>query len=227
MEAGACVRRCSRGRAVACLALTFVATACADLKLPPRATLSTRRSGDSRYDRFLDRWTRRAEVYNGLEARVFVAATFQSRAFREARVARVASFASLSPQEAEAMLAAERKAHGEAIEVFLGLHANERRFDDLARPKSIWRICLVGEAGEAVPLSIERVPRPDANLISLYPFLEPFWSGYRIRFPRTFANGAQVIPEGSPKAIVRLSSSVGKIELGFDLDPDVGGPGWP
>ena len=145
-----------------CLAGALVAGAlplcgCAQMLRPPRAgpeapTVADK-AAEARYQEVLSRFTQRAEIYQGLDTRMFIAATLQAMAFRQARVERVADLRSLPRAEVEAALAKEKKEHGEVLEVFLGVHANERRLDDLARPGSIWRVALVSEAGEVVPVS--------------------------------------------------------------------------
>lgn len=194
---------------------------CADMLRPPRVTPLQARAGDRapRYEKALARWSRHAEIYQGLDARMFFAATLQGTEFREARVAEIAGFRALSLEAVQTMLEEERRVHAEGLELMVGVHANERRFDDLSRARSIWSVALVSEAGEVAPLSIERIARPDANLLSLYPYLEPFWTAYRIRFPRTFANGAQVLPLGSKRVSVRFASSLGKAQLTWELEP--------
>jgi hypothetical protein len=204
---------------------------CASLTRPPRVGPELPSDGDreaqARYLEVLERNTAHREIYDLFDSRAFLAATLQTTAFREARAKRVAQFRALVAADAEALLAAERKAHEESLEVILGLHANEKRFDDLHRPNSIWTLALVTEAGEAVPLSVERLPRPDANMFTLYPYLSSFWSQYRIRFPRTLASGAPLLPMGAKKATLRLASSVGKAELAFALDSGATGAAWP
>jgi hypothetical protein len=142
-------------------------------------------------------------------------------------VAREAAFHSRPAADVETLLAAERKTHGEVLEVMLALHANEHRFDDLGRPTSIWRVALVSEAGEVVASAIERVQRPDASLVALYPFFEPFWTGYRLRFPRELSAGGPLLPAGAKKVTLRLSSAVGKVELPYDLEAGSAGAPWP
>lgn len=218
-------------RALPILAALLLA-GCADMLRPPRVTPLQARAGGRapRYEKALARWSRHAEIYQGLDARMFFAATLQGLEFREARVAEVAGFRALSTEATQVMLDEERRAHGEVLELMVGVHANERRFDDFGRARSIWSVSLVSEAGETAPLSIERIARPDANLLSLYPYLEPFWTAYRVRFPRTFANGAQVLPVGSKRVLLRFASSLGKAELAWDLEPPlaaVSEAAWP
>ena len=53
--------------------------------------------------------------------------------------------------------------------------------------------------------------------MALYPYLTPFWVAYRIRFPLLDPAGAPLFPADGP-LLLRLSSSVGRLEFRFDGD---------
>ncbi len=212
-------RRCAA--AVAACAALALGAGCPAMLRPPRVGPEAPRVGDAeaerRYQEVLDRWTRSAEIYEGLDTRLFVAATFQAAAFRAARAERTATFLSLARPEAEALLAGQLREAAEGLDVVLGVHANDRRLDDFSRPDSVWRLALVSEAGEAAPASIVKLDAADPNLRALYPYLAAYWTAYRVRFPRTFDNGAQVLPEKAQSFALRVSSAVGKAEVRWDL----------
>ncbi|MGC4116441.1 MAG: hypothetical protein QM765_18065 [Myxococcales bacterium] len=230
MNGGA--RRRLAAVATACT-LALALGGCPSMMRPPRAGSEapklSDREAEKRYQDVLGQWTRRAEIYDGLDSQAFLAATFQPLVFREARVERVAAFGSLPKADAEAMLAQERQKHAAGLDFVLGLYANEKRFDDLANPDSVWKLALATEAGEEAPLSIVKLDAADPNLRALYPYLDAYWTAYQIRFARTFANGAQVVPATTQGLVLRLSSSVGKAELRWDLAalPASGAPAWP
>ncbi|HZH03048.1 MAG TPA: hypothetical protein VEY30_04630, partial [Myxococcaceae bacterium] len=157
---------------------------------------------EAAYQEVLAQYTARDEVYALFDTRMFVGATYQSTAFREARVRRTALFQVLPPAEVEPRLAAER-AEAEAFHDFvLGVHMNDLRYDDFGRPKSIWRVALVTGDGEITSESIQRIGRSDLNLRALYPYMGTFWVAYRVRFPVKRADGSPVI--SSPGAPVTL-----------------------
>lgn len=220
-----------RGAAVA-LAGAVLLAGCASMLRPPRvgpepATLADK-DAERAYQAVLERWTRRAEIYDGLDSRLFLAGTLQSWTFREARSRRVAAFRGLCASEVETLLGDERKAHAESIELVLGVHANERRWDDLARPASTWHVVLATESGEVAATSVARMTKPWPNLTALYPYLDTFWTGYTIRFPRALPGGAPVVPPQAQKVTVRVASSLGKAELRWDLDaPSAAATDWP
>jgi hypothetical protein len=40
-----------------------------------------------------------------------------------------------------------------------------------------------------------------------------FWVGYRVRFPTTFPDGRPVILPETERVVLRMSSSLGKVEM--------------
>jgi len=215
------------------LLVAVVSLGCSRMLVPPRIGPAAPRVGDAatelRYQDILTRWTRRAEIYDGLDSRVFFVSTFHAMEFRLAKVERVAAFRALPEFDRNALMESERNDHATGLEVLLGVHANERRFDDFSRRDSMWRIALATDAGEALPVSIERLPRPDVSLRAVYPYLEPFWTAYRVRFPRTFPNGVRVFPEGTDRFELRLSSPVGNARMLYVVPKayEVESVSWP
>jgi hypothetical protein len=143
-------------------------------------------------------------VYDLLDTRLFVYATHESTAFLEARVRRYARFRSLPLEEERAALEAERRRLEKVTEFHLAVHANDPRMDDFDRPNSMWRLALAAQGRESSPLSVERVGRTNPEQRAFYSYMEPFWVGYRVRFPK--ASGSMTL---------KVSSSVGKAELAF------------
>jgi hypothetical protein len=64
---------------------------------------------------------------------------------------------------------------------------------------------------ELAPLSVERLGRTNVELRSYYSYMESFWVGYRVRFPkRSFAAGETFK--------LKLASALGQAELVFTAD---------
>lgn len=174
---------------------------------------------ESAYHDVLDRFTRHAEIYSSFESgkdtRIFCETTYQSWAFRQARVGRMALFQVQPPEVVAGNLAREETENAQFFELFFGVHANNYRFDDFDRPNSIWRIALVTKQGELTPSSVERVGRADLNMRGLYPYMSDFWVAYRIRFvkPPESRNAA-----ASEKVLLRIASTIGKAELSFNTE---------
>ena len=134
-------------------------------------------------------------------------------------MAATAEFLSLPPSEVEARLAAERIEASEYVDVFLGFYTAESRWNDLSSPRTIWRLELdLPDGSTVLPLRVERVHRPTANLQALYGYLAPFWTAYRVRFPAAGADGRQVVLPGG-ELRMRLTSAVGAVTPSWQVEP--------
>jgi hypothetical protein len=165
------------------------------------------------YQQVLERYTARDELYSGFDTVLFAAATLQTPAFREARVQREATFKSLPRERVTEVLTQEMAEAVKTHEFFLGVHVFNYRYEDFDRSSSIWSLALVTPTGEVRPVSVERVGRADMELRAFYPYLGTFWVGYRVRFPTTFADGKAVIPPNTERVVLRMASSLGKVEM--------------
>lgn len=179
----------------------------------PAPQLNDRRA-EKEYQETLDKYSDRAEIYDGFDTRLFAGATFQSLEFREARVRRQAEFQVLPKPRVEELLGQERTEEAQYNEFHLGVHLNDHRFEDFAdRKRSIWRIVLVTLEGEVEPVSVERIGRANLDMRAMYPYLGVFWVGYRVRFPKVKQDGTPVIPVNVSHVTLRLASTLGHAEL--------------
>jgi hypothetical protein len=198
-----------------CAALVALLASSCVMRAPtvgdPAPTLSDL-SAEREYMRVLERYSARAEMYHLFDTRAFVAATLLAPTFREAKARRLAAFRSETPSELEARLEQARVEAAQAHEFFVGMHVNEPRYDDLDRANSIWRIALVTPAGEVLPTRVERVGRSSLDMRAIYPYMDPFWVGYRVRFPREVA-GQPVVPPGTEQVVLQIASTLGKANL--------------
>lgn len=178
----------------------------------PAPQLTDRRK-EQAYQEILERYSDRAEIYDGFDTRLFAGATLQAVAFREARVRRLAEFQFLPQPRVEELLEQERAEAARLNEFFLGVHVNDPRFDDFATSKSIWRLVMLTPLGEVEPVSVERVGRANLDMRAMYPYLGVFWVAYRVRFPKVLQDGTPIIPEGATHVTLRLASTLGHAEL--------------
>jgi hypothetical protein len=165
------------------------------------------------YTQTLERYSDRGEIYALFDTRLFAGATLQTLPFREARVRRQAAFELLPPAKVESLLADERAQAATHHEFFLGVHTNDPRHDDFGQPRSIWRLALATAGGEVTPTLVQRIGRADLPMRAYYPYVGSFWVGYRVRFPRQFADGSPVIAEGVEQVTLRVASALGQVEL--------------
>jgi hypothetical protein len=176
---------------------------------PPPADPDSSR--EQAYQVVLERYTRSQAVYDNLDTNVFFHATWQSPAFVEARLARDASFRAIPAAEAAANLAAEQQRLGDATEFHMAVHANDYKFEDFNRPDSMWRLALVVDGQDLRPLSVDRLGRTNSPMRSIYSYMEPFWVGYRVRFPKVSLQPGQTFT-------FRLASALGKADLVYTAD---------
>lgn len=200
----------------AALALAALAvTACSTARIPriggdPPPAFSDG-AKEHAYQVILDRYTRSQAVYDNLDTNVFFHATWQSPKFVEARVERDAAFHALPADETAQALAAERARLADATEIFMGVHTNNSHFEDFSRADSMWRLALIVDGQELKPTSIERLGRTNTQMQSVYSYLEAFWVGYRVRFPKVELSPGQTFT-------FRLASPLGQADLVFTAD---------
>lgn len=163
---------------------------------------------EQRYQATLERFTGHGAVYDYLDTKSFFQATWQSPQFIETRVERTAMFKSMPPDERTSMLNAENARVEDATEFFFAAHLNDSKFDDFDRPNSIWRLALLAHGQEFKAVSIDRIGRTDVTIRSIYSYMESFWVGYRVRFPKVLLAPGQ-------KMTLRAASPLGKADLDF------------
>jgi hypothetical protein len=164
------------------------------------------------YRAVLDRFSDHREVYSGLDTQVFAAATYQSLAFRDARVRRKATFQVWPQDKVQHELALERVDAAQAYEVVFGVSMPERKYDDFDSRTSIWRLTLVTEEGETTPISVKRVGRGDLNIRAYYPYMGEFWTMYSARFPKALGDRPLVGP-ATKQFTFRMASTIGRLEM--------------
>jgi hypothetical protein len=196
-------------------ALLALTTACATGRIPhipgdpPPAVKDV--DAERAYQVVLDTFTSEQGVYDNLDTKLFFRATWQSPTFVEARVRREGLFKAWPAAELDSKLTAERARVGDATEFFFAVHANDYRFDDFERPNSMWRFVLVAGGEELAPVQVERLGRTNTEMRSYYSYMESFWVGYRVRFPkRAFGPGE--------KFHLKLASALGQAELAYTAD---------
>ncbi|MEW5740986.1 MAG: hypothetical protein AB1938_18845 [Myxococcota bacterium] len=199
----------------ACWAALLALSACANARIPrvggdPPPSESDPKM-EAAYQQVLERYTRSQAVYDNLDTNVFFHATWQSPAFVEARMARDARFRAIPAAEAAANLAAEQKRLADAVEFHLAVHANDYKFEDFNRADTMWRLALVVDGREVTPTDVNRLGRTSSPMRSIYSYMEPFWVGYRVRFPKVD------LPPGT-QLTFRLASALGKAELVYTAE---------
>jgi hypothetical protein len=197
---------------VLCLALLSCAGQQAPVSLQPQGELTA-----DDYEDVLARWTRKDEVYDGLDSKLFVFATFHSPEFRKAFLLRHTSVYGKGSEEASRVMLTSGDSE-ESLELFFSASTSSAQWNDFDEGDSIWRITLEGDEGEKVDGKVEKL-KTTANLRVIYPFINDFARTYAVRFPRITALGKPVLSNASKRMILRISSALGEAEMIWFLKP--------
>ncbi len=160
------------------------------------------------YGSLLKSVTRRDAIYQGLETRLFLHAVRMTPELVRAQAEMLSSMRSETPA-----LAAERltrmQADAALPTIFAITYMPELAWNDWDSKNSVWRIAIEGcPSGDAAPIKVERFDPPfNAEMYSLYPYLDEYSSAYRLQFPAE-ANCAH------PGLLI--SGALGRTELKWD-----------
>jgi hypothetical protein len=159
------------------------------------------------YGTALERVTRRATLYAGLETRAFVRATYLSPEFVAAQAAEISRMRAEPPAVASARLARMLE-ENRVPSFFVALHTPSKDWNDWNEPNSVWRLTVDLGHGQIDRPKVTRIDRPDAETLALYPYLDPFSIGYVLHF----TGEPQPAPD-SNLAVGVISSALGQVQF--------------
>jgi hypothetical protein len=148
-----------------------------------------------RYDAVMTEWTREARSYAGIDLQLLVVATYRSDPFETAYVSEYSKIHKLDPLETERMKGDQAKGTRQYYQFLVAAYVPEKRLDDFGRDDSIWRIYLTVDNRRIEPTEVKKMKFADAKIAHFFPYVTPWKSAYRIRFPK---------PHGQPE------NSIGK-----------------
>lgn len=134
----------------------------------------------------LNRVTKKGRIYDGhtWDAKLLWHATLVTDEFRRARALRHIELNRLSPIASSRFIADEEATQQNAWEVFVGFYTKSDYKQFTAGADTFWHIQLITPSGETIdPLSVEMVPVTPYTQ-TLYPYLDRWSRGYRVRFPK-------------------------------------------
>lgn len=202
------------------IALLAACAGCANqgpLTLAPSGTITA-----DDYESVLDAWTRSDKVYDILESKLFVYATFHSPAFRRAFVLRHTAVYGKGAEEAQRLIVTKPE-YEEHLEFFFSAYTPDRAANDFDQEDSIWRVTLRGDDGEPVIGEVVKIT-PTSNIRVIYPYITAFSKTYAVRFSRTTEEGAPVLTSATTQFEVRMVSAIGEAVLTWDLEPTADRP---
>ncbi len=156
------------------------------------------------YSKVLDKETRSAKIYSGLDAMLFMTATYKTMEFREAYVDLYVKGYEVDQTYREALLERARDDNDKYNEIFFTAYTPESKWNDFDRRDSVWRLYLEdNEGNRLIPVSVTRVDAADPLVKRFFPYFDPWSSGYLVRFPKYSVTGTEPIP-GPKTEFLRL-----------------------
>jgi hypothetical protein len=167
----------------------------------------------------LKTWTRSAKIYQGLDSQMFVTATFHSPEFRRVFALAFPEIYGHGGNITRRELVDLTHDIEQYLTFFVSAYTADRKWNDLAKPDSIWRLSLEGEDGISVsPTEIIPV-KIDANLQAVYPYIDRFDKAYLVRFKLADPMNRLVVKASSDHFNLKVVSALGKANLRWLLEP--------
>ncbi len=167
------------------------------------------------YNDSLNRWTSNKKIYDGLAARLFIGATYETLAFRKAYVERYAEDYELDESYKKELLEREKAEEEKYNEFFIAAYSPEESWNDLDKRNSVWKLYLEDGTGSRVaPITITKVDSSDPRVREFFPYLDLWSYGYDVKFPKYAETGAEMPSKDSKylKLIVTGVLGTGHLE---------------
>ena len=171
------------------------------------------------YGKVVKKWTRSAGIYRGMDSQLFVHATYRGLEIRDAYVREYAERYQLDEYQRAKLLTDEQEGYERSEELFLGVHTQEDKWNDLHRSDSIWRLYLKNDRGERVrPLEVRRVDAESPLIKAFYPRLDKWSKGYVVTFPKYSETGTEpIVSDETRKIHLVITGVLGETEITWKL----------
>jgi hypothetical protein len=172
------------------------------------------------YQQVLNRWTRDQSlvVFQEMDRKLTVTATYESWDFRWAYVVRYAADYRLTVAQRRELLDRTLQETADAHEFYVALYGTNWRWTDLSRPTSAWIVRLIDDTGsETVPAKIESIIKPGAIERRYFPYTTIWRHAFRIRFPRQGPDGRPTIATNARWFGLRFAGAEGNEELRWEI----------
>lgn len=165
------------------------------------------------YFKVLERWSRADKVFEGLESRLYINATYKTEEFRKSYIEHYSKSYELSEEHSRALMEREVEQGQAYNEFFFSAYTPESSLNDFERKDSVWQLYIEDAQGRrAKPLSITALENPEPVIREFFPYFDLWSRAYTVRFPKYADSGDEITPEkGDVKLIV--TGVMGKGEL--------------
>lgn len=170
------------------------------------------------YNDSLGEWTRSKKIYDGLEARLFIGATYETLSFRKAYVERYAEDYELEDSYKNELLEREKERDEKYNEFFIAAYTPVESWNDFGKRDSVWKLYLEDSTGSRViPISVTRVDSSDPRIRGFFPYLDLWSYGYDVKFPRYSETGVEMPSKNAKYLKLIVTGVLGTGELEWRL----------
>lgn len=160
-------------------------------------------AGKSEYLSVLDRWSGGVKVYEGLEARLYLSATYKSEEFRRAYIERYSESYGLGQERSQALLERELEQGQEYNELFFTAYTPDERLNDFDRKDTVWQLYLEDDSGARVrPITVARMEVSEAVTREFFPYFDLWSRAYVAKFPKYAETGLPMPGQGQAMRLV-------------------------
>lgn len=200
-------------RAAAVLLILIGSSGCAGKKEP------TQQGFEQAYFDELKRWTREKKIYEGVDAKVYINATYKHPSFRNAYIDKYAKSYQLEEPYVSSLIEREKEQADRYNEFFMAAYTPDDNWNDFDRRNSIWRLYLEDNFGaRLIPVSITRIDKSDPVYREFFPYFDPWSAGYIVRFPKFTDTGTEPVPSENTEFLrLTVTGILGKGELEWRL----------
>lgn len=170
------------------------------------------------YYKVLDRWSRGLKLYEGLESRLYLNATYKGEEFRKAYIRRYAESYALGPERTQALLERELEQGLQYNEFFFTAYTPDERLNDFGKKDSVWQLYLEdGEGGLIRPISVSRIENSEAVIREFFPYYDLWSRAYAVKFPVYSETGQAIAGIDAQALKLVVTGIMGRGELVWRL----------
>ena len=209
----------SSHRLILCTAALSLAAGCANRRARPAVLHGPSEKLSARdYPKVLETWTRGDKVYQGLDNKLYVTATFHSPELRRAFAIAFPDIYGHGGRITRRELVELTDDIEEYHTFFVVAFTPVRAWNDFHKDDSIWRLTLLSADRSTFiePEEIQSI-KIDENLRAVYSYVGRFDEAYLVRFKLADKTGKPLVPVGAESFTLRIASALGVAELTWEL----------
>ncbi len=139
------------------------------------------------YFSVLEKWTKKADIYNKLNTVMYIRATYLSRPFVRAYAKEYAKYYLLNSKAYKEKFNGLAPAFNSRITLLVSVYTPKKSYNNMDSKRSIWTIYLVNSEGESImPQSVKPSQKKRVFLRKFFPYVTDWSKQYIIKFPRYY-----------------------------------------